>query len=344
MKPQDTTGSTGARFDVCNGDADGLCAVVQWRLRYPAPSTLVTGLKREIALLERVDAGDGDEVLVCDLSMQRNRDALLRLLERGARVRYFDHHTVSDIPRHPRLDAHIDVCAGVCTSEIVDRHLGGAFRAWAAVGAYGDNLHALGERLAGGAGVDATDRVRLRRLGEAINYNAYGEHESDVRIAPSQLYALLVRYRDPLQFVDDEPVAAELVALRAADLERALGIPAYWSGAAGSVHVLPDTCWSRRVIGSAANAWALAAPSRAHAVLRRRGDGSLVASVRAPIATPSGAGELCARFGGSGRKGAGGIDRLPIDDLDRFVQAFASMHWGRPPPAVDFDRDAGATS
>ena len=50
------------RFDVCNGDADGLCAVVQWRLHDPAPATLVTGLKREIALLERVPAGDGERV------------------------------------------------------------------------------------------------------------------------------------------------------------------------------------------------------------------------------------------------------------------------------------------
>lgn len=335
MKDRETKGSGAARFDVCNGDADGLCSVVQWRLHAPAPSTLVTGLKREIALLDRVDAGAGDEVLVCDLSMQRNHGALLRLLERGARVRYFDHHAASDIPRHPRLDAHIDLSAGVCTSAIVDRFLGGAFRAWAAVGAYGDNLRALGDRLAAQDGVDAAGRERLRQLGEAINYNAYGEQESDVRIAPARLYALLVQYRHPLRFVDDEPITGELIASRAADLAHALAIPAYWTGAAGSVHVLPDAPWSRRVIGSAANECALAAPSRAHAVLRRRADGTLVASVRAPLDSPSGAGELCARFGGSGRSGAGGIDRLSLDDLDRFVQAFAHMEWGRAAQAAD---------
>ena len=43
-------------IDVCNGDADGLCAVLQWRLHTPAAATLVTGLKRDIALLERVQA------------------------------------------------------------------------------------------------------------------------------------------------------------------------------------------------------------------------------------------------------------------------------------------------
>ncbi|HEY0878103.1 MAG TPA: hypothetical protein VGE10_06585 [Zeimonas sp.] len=335
MNGNDTIDRGGARFDVCNGDADGLCAVVQWRLQYPAPSSLVTGLKREIALLDRVEAAAGDEVLVCDLSLERNRAALMRLLERGVRVRYFDHHAVSNVPRHPGLDAHIDLSAGACTSAIVDRFLGGAFRAWAAVGAYGDNLHALGERLAREAGVDAAGRERLRRLGEAINYNAYGEDESDVRIAPGRLYALLARHRDPLHFAHEEPIAAELDGLRSADLARALGIAPYWNGATGSVHVLPDARWSRRVIGSAANELAVAAPSRAHAVLRRRADATMVASVRAPLDSPSGAGELCGRFGGSGRKAAGGIDRLPVEDLDRFVQAFGAMQWGSASPAAD---------
>ena len=72
----------GRRFDVCNGDADGLCAVVQWRLHEPAAATLVTGLKREIALLQRVPARAGDEVLVCDLSLERNRAALMQVLGR----------------------------------------------------------------------------------------------------------------------------------------------------------------------------------------------------------------------------------------------------------------------
>ena len=80
------------RFDVCNGDADGLCAVVQWRLAHPAPATLITGLKRDIELLQQVQAAPGDEVLVCDLSMQRNLPALQRVLQQGARVRWFDHH------------------------------------------------------------------------------------------------------------------------------------------------------------------------------------------------------------------------------------------------------------
>lgn len=126
--------TTGRRFVVFNGDADGLCAVVQWRLHAPGPAEAVTGLKRDIALLHRVAAGAGDEVDVFDISMQHNRRGLMCLLDRGVRVRYFDHHAAGHVPAHPGLEAHIDESTDVCNSLLVDRYLHGAHRAWALVG------------------------------------------------------------------------------------------------------------------------------------------------------------------------------------------------------------------
>ena len=67
------------QFDVFNGDADGICSLLQLRLENPVESPLVTGIKRDIALLERVAAEAGDHVTVLDLSMVKNRDALDRL-------------------------------------------------------------------------------------------------------------------------------------------------------------------------------------------------------------------------------------------------------------------------
>ena len=100
------------RFDVFNGDADGLCALQQLRLAEPADSVLVCGPKRDIELLARVDAGRGDLVTVLDISLDRNRTALQSLLARGVRVRYFDHHYAGVIPRDPLLEAHIETGAG----------------------------------------------------------------------------------------------------------------------------------------------------------------------------------------------------------------------------------------
>ncbi|CAN7297719.1 hypothetical protein LJR084_001614 [Variovorax sp. LjRoot84] len=318
------------RFDICNGDADGLCAAVQWRLHEPAPAALLTGLKREIALVGRVPAKAGDELNVFDLSMRPNRGALQRLLDAGVRVRYFDHHVVEDMPAHPLLESHVDTATDVCTSLLVDRHLGGAFRAWALVGIYGDNLAAVADRLALDSNVDAGDCALLRRLGEAINYNAYGDEERDVHIAPRDLHAIMLRYRDPRDMLAYEPVVDEIDAQRHSDLQQALAVAPLWQDAGASVRVLPDAPWSRRVLGCIANELANAEPQRAHAVLKQQGKGYAV-SVRAPLASPSGAHALCSRFGGGGRARAAGIDGLAQDELERFICAFANARWGEPP-------------
>jgi hypothetical protein len=321
------TQAGGQNIDVCNGDADGLCAVLQWRLHHPAPATLVTGMKREIELLERVHAGPGDELLVCDISMARNRPALLRLLAQGAHVRYFDHHAVVDVPVHPNLESHIELGAGVCTSLLMDRHLGGAHRYWALVGAYGDNLGEAADALADNAGLGREQRARLRLLGEAINYNAYGEDEADLHITPARLYAIMARYCDPLELLVHEPIAAELDALRRADLEQALALSPHWQDDRGSVHLLPDAAWSRRVSGSLANQLARLQPTRSHAVLKPLRGGGYLVSVRAPRVAAGGANELCSRFGGAGRAAAAGIDRLPAAELEQFIREFAGARW-----------------
>ena len=79
--------STVKSYDIFNGDADGLCALHQLRLEEPRAAELVTGVKRDISLLERVQAGEGDELTVLDVSMKSNAAALARALKAGARVR-----------------------------------------------------------------------------------------------------------------------------------------------------------------------------------------------------------------------------------------------------------------
>jgi len=316
------------QVDVCNGDADGLCAAVQWRLHEPGPATLVTGLKRDIQLLARVQAQAGDQVNVFDIAMQRNQVALRRLLDAGVRVRYADHHATGDIPDHPLLSAHIDLASGTCTSLIVDQLLCGAHRAWALVGAYGDNLRAVADELARQSGIATAPCAALRQLGEAINYNAYGEALADVCIAPARLFGLMLRHADPLDFIAQEPIAAEMVAWREADLHRARGLVPHCTSAHGAVYLLPDEAWCRRVSGTWANELANAHPQRAHAVLTCQANGGYMVSVRAPLAQPCGASALCQAFGGNGRSRAAGIDALSDQDLPRFIEVFMNQRWG----------------
>jgi hypothetical protein len=316
------------QFDVCHGDADGLCAVVQWRLQNPPHNRLVCGLKRDIELLQSLPANRGDEVLVCDLSLRRNYKALQGLLNRGVRVHYFDHHAVTDIPEHPMLDAHINTSPSTCTCLLMDHYLGGRSRGWAIVGAFGDNLGAAAEQLASTMHMAGADVKRLQTLGEAINHNAYGESAQDVHILPADLFDIMVRYADPLAFLAHESIGHTLNALRQEDLGRAHAVVPCNQNTQATVYLLPDEPWGRRVMGSMGNTLAREHPNQAHALLKATRRGGFTASVRAPLNTPSGAVELCRQFGGAGRAGAAGIDHLPNHLLGRFVDAFMKARWG----------------
>lgn len=312
-------------YDIFNGDADGICALHQLRLAEPRPAVLVTGVKRDIALLDRVTVARGDELTVLDVALDRNRDALTRALDGGARVRWFDHHFPGTIPQHPALQAFIDTDADVCTSLIVDRHLGGRYRAWAVVAAFGDNLDAAARRAAQPLQLEADALHRLQELGECLNYNAYGESVEDLHYHPADLYTTLARYHDPFDFIIGEPVFEALRTACADDLALAASVtPAFQTGNCVSF-VLPAAAWSRRICGLFANRLAHDHPTNAHAVMIRSAGGYVV-SVRAPVSRPEGADELCGKFGGGGRKAAGGIDLLPEADVDRFYTEFQKMY------------------
>lgn len=316
-------------FDVFNGDADGICALRQLRLAEPREAVLVTGLKRDIELVKRARAGRGDLVTVLDVSLDRNRAAVEALLAAGAAVRYFDHHYAGAVPSHKNFSATLDAAPGTCTSALVDRHLGGRFRAWAVAGAFGDNLPDLALDLAAKLALDAESVEWLRELGDSINYNAYGESLDDVLVSPGELYRVASRYADPLDFVRDEPLIARLTERRVTDLHRALAWSPLRSTLAADVYLLPHATWSRRVCGTLANRLATAQPAKAHAVVTPQTDGGYSVSVRAPGGLRTTALDFCRRFpGGGGRALAAGIERLAPAELDRFVEQFSAAWVG----------------
>jgi hypothetical protein len=314
-----------SHFDVANGDADGLCALHQLRLAEPVEAKLVTGVKRDISLVERVRAQSGDLVTVLDVSLERNRAALLRLLDAGVRVRYFDHHHSGEIPAHGGLEAHIDTRGGTCTSMLVDAHLKGRFRAWAVVAAFGDNLGDAARRLAQPLRLSDAQLEALGELGDSMNYNAYGETTADLRVPPAELYRLIKPYADPLQFLAREAVFEDLRNGWREDMNRALAIRPQSDSPHTALYELPDEPWSRRVIGAFANHLAVSQPDHAFAVLAPNSRGGYVVSVRAPRGHPKGAAGLCREYpSGGGRQEAAGIDELPEEELPGFMLRFES--------------------
>ena len=188
------------RYFVFNGDADGLCALQQLRLAEPGPAMLVTGVKRDIALLSRVSASRGDEVTVLDVSLDVNREGLLQALAAGASVRYFDHHFAGEVPESEALETQINPSPDVCTSLLVDRALRGRHCTWAVTGAFGDGLDEVANSIAARSGKSPAEARTLKELGVAINYNAYGDTIADLRVPPAELAERLEGFADPLEF------------------------------------------------------------------------------------------------------------------------------------------------
>ena len=148
-----------ADYDLFNGDADGICSLVQLRLAEPRISTLITGIKRDIKLMGHIRPEAGDRITVLDVSMEKNQKGLHAALEAGATVFYADHHQSGDIPDHPALSAHINTASNTCTALIVDYYLEGKYRDWAIVAAYGDNITQVAEELANQAGYNTAQKL-----------------------------------------------------------------------------------------------------------------------------------------------------------------------------------------
>ena len=313
-----------SHYDLFNGDADGICALTQLRLAEPKDSTLITGVKRDIALMEKISPESGDSITVLDISMDKNKQPLQSALDRGAEVFYCDHHFAGDIPEHDRLTALINTSADVCTALLVNGHLKGKFLEWAVVGAFGDNLKNSAAIAAKPLNLSDGQLEQLENLGIYINYNGYGSDLADLHFHPEELYRQVSQHSSPFGFMADGKDAFDkLQDGYREDMASAAAVTAEHTAKSGAVFILPDAPWARRVSGVYSNDLANGSPQRAHAVLTQKANGNYLISVRAPLSNKTGADELVRQFPtGGGRAAAAGINDLPAAGLSRFIDTF----------------------
>lgn len=315
-------------YDIFNGDADGIIALLQLRLADPIDAELVTGVKRDIKLVEKVEVQAGDELTVLDISMEKNMAGLEQALAQGAHVFYADHHKAGEIPQHGNLDAHIDLDANICTALIVDQLLDGRFHLWAITAAYGDNLIARADALADKVGLNEEQKAQLKELGTLINYNGYGSKVDDLHFHPADLYQALKQYVSPFDVIADK--ASPYYQLQSAyqqDMDAALAIPATHESAKLKLFELPNNAASRRISGVYGNWLANQKPDSAHAVLTENTDGTYTVSLRAPLNNKQGAVAVCGQFPtGGGREAAAGINALSKDDVSAFIDAVETYY------------------
>jgi hypothetical protein len=336
-----------------NGDADGIISQHLLHLAGIAPALRVTGLKRDLRLLQRVPESftgtEGCDLYVCDINLGDNRDDLLRMLRNPTiRVTWYDHHEPGEVPRSSRFKAHIVTARGTCTALLVhadlarkgafaatdnpdDPHLGerGAAR-WAAMAAFGDNVPESADALLAPLSLPAAEREALREAGELLNYNAYGETPEDVLFAPLEVAERMSAFRDPAAFLQDSGLIEPLRRQLQEDEHGMGGLSPVDSRSGASLYALPGEAWARRLGSTFANRVALAEPGRAVAILHPLADGAFQVSIRAPRgpqkngardATP--ASTLAREFpSGGGRALAAGINHLPAEQVEAFTRRF----------------------
>jgi hypothetical protein len=311
-------------YDVFNGDADGICALHLLRLHEPRPdAVLITGVKRDIKLLNKIQEVRDSTVTVLDVSLDSNRHSLLQLLEQGNEVTYIDHHFAGDIPVTEKLTSHIDLNPTICTSLIVDKLLQGKYRGWAVAAAFGDNFHKSARMVATAMSLNEKEISSLRELGELLNYNGYGSDISDLHFAPDKLYSALHPYIDPFAFLANSPDLATLRAGFTEDMALAMEQKELEPRQNNRVYVFPNAPWARRVSGVFSNLRAREKKESAHALIVENSDTTLRISVRAPLNQRQHADTLCRSFPtGGGRAAAAGINNLPPDMLENFLNLF----------------------
>ena len=335
-------------YDVFNGDADGIIALLQLNFdkdQVLSPSTLITGVKRDIELVKQVDSSQASSVTILDISLEKNIQPLQALLDANIDVFYVDHHRTGEIPQSTHLSCIFDTDANTCTSLLVNKHLNGQYVNWAIAAAFGDNMFDSADSLARKVGLSELQTSQLKELGTYINYNGYGQNLSDLHFHPAELYQALLKYPDPFALIaEKDSIFSQLKTAYLTDMAKAQAAEVLNDSAIVKTILLDDAPWARRVSGVFGNALANQAPDKAHIVVTLNSSNnskkSAVAeqnndkakqtytlSLRAPLNNKQGAGDICAQFAtGGGRAAAAGVNILPAKNLSKFIDCVESYY------------------
>jgi len=312
-----------ANYDVFNGDTDGIFAWHQLRLVHPRDATIVTGVKRDVGLVSRVNAGDGDLVTVMDVSHAKNRKDVQRLLDSGAIVEYFDHHDPSELIAHPNITYHINTEPNISTGLIVNSYVKGKNCLWSIATAFGDNHIELAINMAKSEGLDDEQINLLKQIGFVVNYNSYGQTADNLFYSPEEIAeAVKACGSDVFRFTEQSDIFSTLLENFSNDMASAGCQEPYSISENGVIYTLPNEVWTHRIMGSFSNHLVSTNKDLACAISVLNSDGTYRISVRSSINNPHGAGDLCKKFGGGGREKAAGINNLPESELEEFKEEF----------------------
>ena len=314
-------------IDVFNGDADGIFSLIQWRKSYPLTAQdqqiLITGVKRDIALVSKIDdaLSDQSNITVLDVSFDKNHEDVKRVMENCHSLFYCDHHKADKLFDHKNLTAVINTEPTVCTGLLINDILKDKHILWAVAAIYGDGLDSVASEYVKRLGLTQIQSEQLKELGVLINYNGYGNSVADLYFDPADLYERLVNYDSPLEVITDTDSPYQLLKQGyEADIAKAETSERLVNNDLIAV-ILEDAPWARRISGTYGNQLAANNPDKPVVIVTENPNGSYSISLRAPKANPYGASNICSQFNtGGGREGAAGVNGLPKAELQQFIE------------------------
>lgn len=315
-------------IDVFNGDADGICSLLQLRKVNPVPreqQRLITGVKRDNALIQQIslEEAKGATVHALDISFDKNTDALKSIVNEVDTIFYCDHHRAKTLFEHERMMTIIDPAPAQCTGLLMSHHLGRMEHLWAITAAFGDSLDSVAYREADEFGLNRENAEQLKELGMLLNYNGYGSSLEDLHFAPDALYEALYAYDSPFDVIEDsESPFAKLQQGYAADMAKAEGAKVLHDDSQLIAVELESEAWARRISGTLGNNLAHESHARAVVILTPNADGeTYTVSLRAPKNNLQGAGDICSEYpSGGGRAGAAGVNALENSQVHEFLE------------------------
>ena len=312
-------------YDFFNGDADGIISLHQFRLQFPRKSELFTGVKRDVKLLRHAVDIKNATLTVFDISLLSNSDYIDGILKNNNKVSWFDHHEPGDTNLGDNFSIRVDAEPNCCTNILVDKYIDGLHRPWTICGAYGDNLHEQAEKL--NPCFSEMAMLQLKEIGETLNYNGYGNKESDLTVHPKDVYLDIQKYRSPFQYRKLSEIYNKINTQMKSDEEELNSSEILYTSETGNVILLPDTKASIRYSGIYSNKQTTDNPNKAFAILTNINEDTYRISIRSPKNNPVGASKLALSFQtGGGREKAAGINELPKTELKIFIEKFEETY------------------
>ena len=315
-------------YDIFNGDADGIVSLHQYRMHFPVTRVeLVTGVKRDVELLRHMRLVKHSRLTVFDISHKTNEAHVQGILSNNNRIVWFDHHDAGMVYPNNMFRLTFDTSPTVCTNMLVDSYVDGLYRPWTIVGAFGDNLHEQAAEL--NPGFDDMKMCHLKEIGETLNYNGYGNKESDLTVHPKDVYLDLSKYDSPFDYRRKSDVYDKIHHQKCMDHHELNESEVLHECHVGKVVLLPTSDASVRYSGIYSNQLVTENPKQAFLILTTVDDDNYRVSIRAPKVKPHGASSLANNFEtGGGREKAAGINLLPKNKLklliDLFVEQFSN--------------------